>query len=62
MNLKCLFGHKYNVIKSWHYYDTSYGDRIPSSHATYKCSRCGKIHTALYYAAGFLTAEQMELK
>ena len=63
----------WKCIRVSHCNDISYSDRkdispelaatyrkgMPSTHATYLCTRTGKIKTEYYYDAGYLTVEEL---
>lgn len=62
MNLRpCwLFGHEKKILKVYNYIDTSYGHRLESTQATWKCTKCGKVDKDLHYGLGYLSKEQLE--
>lgn len=42
--LRCLlFEHKWEIIKTSHYYDTSYGEKVDSTMIIKQCARCKKL-------------------
>ena len=57
----CFFiFHKHTPVSVFHYYDVSWGDKVPSTTIIYTCERCGHIKKKDLYGVGFLELEDLK--
>jgi hypothetical protein len=54
--------HRWRCIKVYHYIDTSWDSRAPSTCATFRCERCGKLKERSMYGAGHLSKDELNSK
>lgn len=58
MNLRCLFGHKWEIINYVNYNDTSYGISLPSYDLHLQCKKCGNLKEKSFYGGGSFCPER----
>lgn len=51
--------HVWKCIHVRHYIDSSYGNKSPSTMATYICETCRQPKEELLWAQGYITVEQL---
>ena len=54
-----LCWHRWQCVKVYHYIDTSWESRAPSTSATFRCTRCGRIKDKSLYGLGHLSKDEL---
>lgn len=51
--LWCFLGvHEYAILAAFYFNDVSWGEKLPSTTYTLRCSKCGVISTETIYGGG----------
>lgn len=54
-----LCWHHWNLVRVFHYVDSSYGGRAPSSALWLQCSKCGDVKVKHFSGAGHIELTEL---